>query len=69
MPIYVYRCAICGSTFERITSFGDTTEATCPNGHTDTRRVFSPPGIIFKGHGFYVTDHRPNGKSGDGKDD
>ena len=68
MPIYVYRCATCGSTFERMTTFGDTMVATCPNGHTDTRRVFSPPGIVFKGPGFYVTDHRPNGKSNDSND-
>jgi len=68
MPIYEYRCAVCGSRFERMTSFGDTTAATCPNGHTDTQRVFSPPGIVFKGSGFYVTDNRPNGKSESSED-
>jgi putative FmdB family regulatory protein len=68
MPIYEYRCAECGSVFERLVSFGDTTAAACPNGHSDTRRLFSPPGIVFKGSGFYVTDSRSNGKSGDSKD-
>lgn len=63
MPIYEYRCAVCGSTFERVTGFDDTSAVTCPNGHSDTRRIFSPPGIVFKGSGFYVTDNRSNGKS------
>jgi predicted nucleic acid-binding Zn ribbon protein len=26
------------------------------------RRVFSPPAIIFKGAGFYVTDNRNDGR-------
>ncbi len=69
MPIYEYRCDICGSVFERMTGFGDTTTAICPNGHSDTRRIFnSPPGIVFKGSGFYVTDNRPNGKSNNNED-
>jgi putative FmdB family regulatory protein len=68
MPIYEYRCATCGVRFERMTSFSDTTIATCPNGHIDTRRVFSPPGIVFKGSGFYVTDNRLNSKSNSADD-
>jgi putative FmdB family regulatory protein len=68
MPIYEYRCTVCGSVFDRMTSFGDETVAACPNGHTDTQRVFSSPGVIFKGSGFYVTDNRPNGKSGNSGD-
>jgi putative FmdB family regulatory protein len=68
VPIYEYRCAVCGAVFDRMTSFGDDAVATCPNGHTDTQRVFSLPGVIFKGSGFYVTDNRPNAKSS-GSDD
>jgi putative FmdB family regulatory protein len=68
MPIYEYRCNACGSTFERVTSFGDTTTATCPNGHSNTRRVFSPPGIVFRGSGFYVTDNRSNDTSNGSSD-
>jgi putative FmdB family regulatory protein len=68
MPIYEYRCSICGSTFERMTGFGDTSAATCPNGHNHTQRVFSPPGVVFKGSGFYVTDSRSNGKSDSSED-
>ncbi len=64
MPVYEYRCTICGSTFERVTNFGDTSVATCPNGHSDTQRIFSAPGIVFKGSGFYITDNRSNASSG-----
>ena len=68
MPIYEYRCAVCGAVFDRMASFGDDAGARCPNGHTDTHKVFSPPGIVFKGSGFYVNDSRSNGKSGGSSD-
>ncbi len=63
MPVYEYRCIVCGSEFDRMTSFSDSSVATCPNGHSDTQRVFSPPRIVFKGSGFYVTDNRSGSKS------
>jgi putative FmdB family regulatory protein len=68
MPIYEYRCAVCGAVFDRMTSFEDDSMAICPNGHSDTLRIFSAPGIVFKGSGFYVTDSRSKGKSGSSKD-
>jgi predicted nucleic acid-binding Zn ribbon protein len=30
----------------------------CPECGGPVRRLFQPPGIIFKGSGFYVTDNR-----------
>lgn len=68
MPIYEYRCEVCGSQFERRQGFDDPPASECPEGHSDVRRVFSPAGIIFKGSGFYVTDNRetPAGKNGNG---
>ena len=65
MPIYEYRCTVCGAVFDRITSsFGDESTPVCPNGHVDAQRVYTPPRIVFKGSGFYVTDNRTNSKSG-----
>ncbi|NPA91288.1 MAG: zinc ribbon domain-containing protein [Chloroflexi bacterium] len=58
MPIYVYRCRVCGEEFERMQSFSDTTVPTCPNGHTDVVRVLKPPAIHFKGSGWYITDSK-----------
>lgn len=64
MPVYVYECDVCGKRFERHRHFGAPHPDTCPDGHTGVRRVFSPPAIIFKGSGFFVTDNaRSNGRA------
>jgi putative FmdB family regulatory protein len=62
MPIYEYTCLACGVRFDRLQHFGDPAPATCPNGHEQVQRVFSEPAIIFKGSGFYATDHGRNGR-------
>jgi putative FmdB family regulatory protein len=64
MPVYVYECEVCGERFELQRHFGDPHPTTCPHGHKGLHRVFSPPAVIFKGSGFYVTDHaRTNGQA------
>ena len=60
MPIYEYECLECGAHFDRLQRFGDPAPDTCPNGHPQVHRLLSQPAIIFKGSGFYVTDHRSN---------
>ncbi|HBY95032.1 MAG TPA: FmdB family transcriptional regulator [Chloroflexi bacterium] len=67
MPTYVYECPTCGERFERQQSFKDKPLETCPEGHAGVRRVFTPPGIVFKGSGWYITDSRNgSGASGNG---
>ena len=61
MPIYEYECEICGSRFERMERTFGGSDAECPQGHRPVRRLFAPPRIIFRGPGFYSTDH--GGKS------
>jgi putative FmdB family regulatory protein len=61
MPIYEYECFDCGARFEQWQRIGDSPAATCPNGHSQVRRLLSRPAIIFRGSGFYVTDHGRNG--------
>jgi putative FmdB family regulatory protein len=61
MPLYEYECLKCGVHFEKLQRFGDPQPRACPNGHTEVHRLFSQPAIIFKGSGFYATDH-PNGR-------
>lgn len=59
MPIYNFVCPTCGARFEERLSFQDnTSKVSCPHGHSGVQRVFSAPSIVFKGSGFYVTDHR-----------
>lgn len=59
MPIYTYRCENCGVQFERSQKFSDAPLKVCPECHKKAlRKVYTPVGIVFKGSGFYVTDHR-----------
>ncbi|OGN88813.1 MAG: hypothetical protein A2158_03665 [Chloroflexi bacterium RBG_13_46_14] len=60
MPIYEYECSECSSRFELRRSFSDESEVFCPECKCAATRIFSPVPIIFKGSGFYVTDHRGN---------
>jgi putative FmdB family regulatory protein len=64
MPVYVYECDVCGKRYELHRHFGAPHPDTCPVGHAGLHRVFSPPTIIFKGSGFYVTDN--SGSNGQG---
>ena len=59
MPIYEYECIHCRHRFEVKQSYTDKPEAECPECRETARRIFHPTPIIFKGSGFYVTDHRP----------
>lgn len=63
MPIYTYRCENCGVQFERQQSFNDTPLRTCPECRKKAlKKVITPTRIIFKGSGFYATDHKsPSG--------
>jgi len=61
MPIYEYECEKCCLRFEERRRFSDDGEASCPQCQGETRRIFSPVPIIFKGPGFYVTDHATKG--------
>jgi putative FmdB family regulatory protein len=67
MPIYEYECHHCNNRFEIRQSFHDKPQADCPACGKKARRVFHPSPIIFKGSGFYVTDHRKKGDSSTGK--
>ena len=59
MPIYTYRCDSCGVQFERHQSFHDAPLKTCPECRSKSlKKVITPTRIIFKGSGFYATDHR-----------
>jgi putative FmdB family regulatory protein len=65
MPIYTYRCENCGVQFDRQQHFDDPVLKRCPECNKNKlRKVFLPVGIVFKGSGFYSTDHRsPSGGS------
>jgi putative FmdB family regulatory protein len=58
MPKYEYACKSCGEHVEVVQSFADAPLTECPACGGPLRKVFSPPGIAFKGSGFYRTDNR-----------
>jgi putative FmdB family regulatory protein len=57
MPNYEYECNSCGIHFDRLQHFKDDPLKECPECGGAVHRVLQPVGIIFKGSGFYVTDH------------
>jgi putative FmdB family regulatory protein len=63
MPRYEYECAECGVRFERVQRFDESPLSTCPECHGEIHRLIKPVGIVFKGSGFYSTDHRTKQKS------
>ena len=64
MPVYTYRCDSCGVQFERQQGFHDAPLKTCPECRKKSvKRVITPSKVIFKGSGFYATDHKsPSGQ-------
>ncbi len=59
MPTYEYCCENCGQ-FEKFQKITASPLTKCPTCGGEVRKVFTAPGIIFKGSGFYVNDSRNN---------
>jgi putative FmdB family regulatory protein len=56
MPTYDYKCSVCSITTEFIRGFGEDREPICCN--ATMQRLWSSPGVVFNGSGFYSTDNR-----------
>ncbi len=57
MPTYEYLCQTCSHRFETWQKMTDEPLTTCPECGNHIRRVLYPAGVVFKGSGFYKTDH------------
>jgi putative FmdB family regulatory protein len=64
MPTYEYLCQTCSHRFETWQKMTDEPLTVCPECGNHIRRVLYPAGVVFKGSGFYSTDHA-NHKSGE----
>jgi putative FmdB family regulatory protein len=65
MPIYKFKCDICGVVFEKpLHMEDDKSGLMCPNGHKQVYQVYTAPHIVFKGPGFYINDSQPKPRSG-----
>jgi len=59
MPTYQYKCSDCGYEFELFQYMTDEPVAKCPKCTGKVERLISGgSGLLFKGSGFYITDHR-----------
>jgi len=57
MPLYEYRCRQCGHQFELIQKFSDPPPDRCERCGGAVEKLLSPPGLQFKGSGWYITDY------------
>lgn len=64
MPTYEYVCRSCEHRFEQWQKMTDDPLQICPECGGHVRRVLYPAGIVFKGSGFYSTDHSASGSVG-----
>jgi putative FmdB family regulatory protein len=59
MPTYEYRCKACAFKFERFQRMTDEPVKICSKCGGEVEKLISAGGgILFKGNGFYITDHR-----------
>ncbi len=59
MPTYEYGCRECGRTFDVFQKMSDAPVAPCPGcGRPGERHISGGAGLLFRGGGFYITDHR-----------
>ena len=65
MPTYEYQCRACNHRFETWQKMIDEPLTICPECGERIRRVLFPAGVVFKGHGFYKTDHAAIGTAGE----
>ena len=65
MPVYTYKCEVCGNQFDQFQHFTDDPLTVCPKCHSlALHKIYQSVGIVFKGKGFYSTDNRsPSGMS------
>lgn len=65
MPTYDYRCDACENVFEVFQSFSEDPLSKCPEENCGgaVKKIFSAPGISFKGSGFYKNDSRSKSPS------
>jgi putative FmdB family regulatory protein len=67
VPTYDYRCGKCRHRFEEVQTFSSEPVATCPNCGGNAARQFSVPVVVYKGSGFYTTDHGRSSSGGNGQ--
>ena len=65
MPIYEYKCKVCGAKLEKIQGIKDEPLTDCTECGTANglHRLISTTSFILRGSGWYATDYRNRSKS------
>lgn len=58
MPLYEFRCKVCGKRTEVLRKVGDFTPPPCSACGGETEKQMSAGSFEFKGSGFYATDYK-----------
>ena len=59
MPIYEYRCKLCGAEHEALQKVSDRPLTKCPAcGKRGLQKALTAPGFQLKGSGWYATDFK-----------
>jgi len=64
VPIYEYQCTGCAYRFEVKQSIKDDPIKECARCGKEVTKLISPPAIMFKGSGWYITDYSDKMKPG-----
>jgi putative FmdB family regulatory protein len=63
MPIYEYRCTLCGQEHEALRKASEPPLVDCPAcGKPGLQKLLTAAGFQLKGSGWYATDFKSNGK-------
>jgi putative FmdB family regulatory protein len=63
MPIYEYRCTLCGQEHEALQKASDPQLVDCPAcGKPGLQKLLTAAGFQLKGSGWYATDFKSSGK-------
>ena len=63
MPMYRYVCEKCGNEKVVLHGMNENPKVICDRCGWEMKRTIGRVGVIFKGSGFYSTDHRKDSKS------
>lgn len=66
MPIYEYRCNVCGHEFERVQKFSDRPIEECQVCKGEVTKLISQSTFHLKGTGWYATDYAKKSGNGSG---
>jgi putative FmdB family regulatory protein len=63
MPLYEYECVNCHHAWEELSSITQLNSPPCPICKSNSKKKFSPYGVVYNCKGFYSTDSSSNVKT------